>query len=566
MLSVFFRLAATGGICILAMAIWLLPAAQAVAATSGNELALSAMAEQDLLHKGRLFRAGPDDNFPASLDALPGWLARQQAVDGVDLLGGDYWLYLEIRNDTSPTEWVLDGSNTLIDRLEARIYAESGRVQSITSGYRNRHPFMLHYGQHVYLEPGVSKQVLIRFASPYFRSYPRFEFIEVESYRYRVLIENLIIIGCLGTLLSLSIFYTFAAFSTQDRSQLWYAAYMLCYAAGWGMVFHVPAEMIGFHDLRWHYVPFFLLPVLNTMFYREFLHLGRHYPKLEKASRFNLVVPLLLLPSCFLAMPYAHSLATVVITIWLVMALVSGIVSWRGGFRPARYFVLAFVALLIPGLIILPANVGLLPQLVRNAELFTLMGGTLDGLLLAFALADRVKLLSEQKDAYLAQMNEALALAHTDALTGIGNRYAFDRHLDDRFQFGNAGADHAQLLVLIDLDGLKTINDRHGHSTGDDLLRRFAEGLKRRCGEVGEVFRLGGDEFAIIARSQHEARLRTNLADIEKHLVSGGFAEAGISYGIAFAPESKDAAGLVTLADARMYEHKASRKQLRARS
>ncbi|TGN40243.1 hypothetical protein E5Q11_08140 [Marinobacter confluentis] len=62
------------------------------------------------------------------------------------------------------------------------------------------------------------------------------------------------------------------------------------------------------------------------------------------------------MPSCFLAVGYAHSLATVVITIWLALALISGTLAWRRGYRPARYFVFAFVALIIPGALILPAK------------------------------------------------------------------------------------------------------------------------------------------------------------------------------------------------------------------
>ena len=219
-----------------------------------------------------------------------------------------------------------------------------------------------------------------------------------------------------------------------------------------------------------------------------------------------IVLPLLLLPSCFIALPYAHSFATVAISVWLSLALASGIACWRKGFRPARYFVWAFIALVLPALVILPANLGLAPQWVRNAEFFTLMRGTLDGLLLAFAISDRIKLMAEQKNSYMVQMNEALALANTDALTLIGNRYAFDRHLGECFEQGAKveDRDKAPILVLIDLDGLKIINDRYGHATGDDLLRRFAQGLQSDLRPHGKAFRLGGDEFAILAELAYE--------------------------------------------------------------
>ncbi|HEX8403332.1 MAG TPA: ATP-binding protein, partial [Duganella sp.] len=159
------------------------------------------------------------------------------------------------------------------------------------------------------------------------------------------------------------------------------------------------------------YVPFFLLPVLSTLFYTTFLRLREYAPRLYKLSRVNIVLPLLTLPSCFFFLSYAHTIATIVITIWMTMALTSGIVVWRRGYQPARFFVLGFVALMVPGLLILPANVGLIPAVVVNAQLFTLLGGTLDGVLLAFALADQIRLLrntlEQRVQERTAQLSEA---------------------------------------------------------------------------------------------------------------------------------------------------------------
>ena len=135
--------------------------------------------------------------------------------------------------------------------------------------------------------------------------------------------------------------------------------------------------------------------MFSTLFYTSFLRLRTHAPRLYALSRINLTLPLVLLPSCFLFLSYAHTLATIAITIWMTLALVSGIVVWRRGYQPARYFVLGFCALMLPGFVILPANVGLIPALVDNSQLFTLLGGTLDGILLAFALADQIRLLRD---------------------------------------------------------------------------------------------------------------------------------------------------------------------------
>jgi diguanylate cyclase (GGDEF)-like protein len=87
--------------------------------------------------------------------------------------------------------------------------------------------------------------------------------------------------------------------------------------------------------------------------------------------------------------------------------------------------------------------------------------------------------------------------ARTDTLTGLANRKGFDEHLElfsaiaRRYKSGLA-------LALFDLDGLKQINDRHGHAAGDAALAHFASILRSSSRESDFISRIGGDEFAIL--------------------------------------------------------------------
>ena len=87
--------------------------------------------------------------------------------------------------------------------------------------------------------------------------------------------------------------------------------------------------------------------------------------------------------------------------------------------------------------------------------------------------------------------------ASTDSLTGLANRRSFRARLDETHSSGEAAT-----LALLDVDGLKAINDRHGHLAGDAVLRAVAEALSS-AGEPGDlVARLGGDEFAALLRTE----------------------------------------------------------------
>jgi diguanylate cyclase (GGDEF)-like protein len=90
---------------------------------------------------------------------------------------------------------------------------------------------------------------------------------------------------------------------------------------------------------------------------------------------------------------------------------------------------------------------------------------------------------------------EQRAMAHEDPLTGLANRRAFDKALDAAL----AGGEARFALLLIDVDCFKQINDRHGHSTGDRVLRELAAhaNAEVRAGDV--LARIGGDELALFA-------------------------------------------------------------------
>ena len=101
----------------------------------------------------------------------------------------------------------------------------------------------------------------------------------------------------------------------------------------------------------------------------------------------------------------------------------------------------------------------------------------------------------------LTQQQNALglmeSLAHHDPLTGLPNRTALEKHLPRVQQRSQLGKSSLALLYL-DLDGFKPVNDNHGHSVGDQVLREAAARMRASLREGDLVARLGGDEFLMI--------------------------------------------------------------------
>jgi diguanylate cyclase (GGDEF)-like protein len=120
---------------------------------------------------------------------------------------------------------------------------------------------------------------------------------------------------------------------------------------------------------------------------------------------------------------------------------------------------------------------------------------------------------------YILGANEDLLqrVSVTDPLTGLANRRLLDRRL--REELARVGRYHHPLaLILLDLDGLKTVNDRKGHEAGDNALRAVARTLQKTCRATDLVARMGGDEFAVLAPNITEVEARTLAERIRRSL------------------------------------------------
>lgn len=137
---------------------------------------------------------------------------------------------------------------------------------------------------------------------------------------------------------------------------------------------------------------------------------------------------------------------------------------------------------------------------------------------------------SELQAADEARRSERLALeAATDALTGLSNRRAWNElmaHEEERC--GRYG--HPAAVLVLDIDGLKRINDSAGHAAGDALIVRTAQALRTAARQNDVVARLGGDEFAMLAIECDRAGAEALLERTRRAL-----REAGVSASVGMA-------------------------------
>lgn len=156
-------------------------------------------------------------------------------------------------------------------------------------------------------------------------------------------------------------------------------------------------------------------------------------------------------------------------------------------------------------------------------------------------------------------------LADHDALTGLANRRAVDRHLDQLVTRVAAGDALGVVVLFVDLNEFKTINDDFGHAVGDELLAavaaRLARSVRRHGGDL--VGRLGGDEFVLLVEGNpfevgESAMARAREAFAGPFLLASGPQSVSASIGLASVSTGTHASvdDLLTQADHAMYEHK----------
>ena len=222
----------------------------------------------------------------------------------------------------------------------------------------------------------------------------------------------------------------------------------------------------------------------------------------------------------------------------------------------SRRMTLLTLALIVLGLVVVvladpTPNGGDVTTLVSVATICALVAPTTSLL----ASRQRHDLRRAERRLHRSQRESSLRRTEAliDALTGVGNRRAFDEDvmaaLVDRRQ--NSGL----LLAVLDVDGLKAVNDTFGHAAGDRALQAIAAALRLSVRAEDRLYRLGGDEFAALCTGGDRAALAARLG----HYVEADVPRVGrirASIGVAHAQPGDEPLVITSRADAALYETK----------
>ncbi|MEP3163591.1 MAG: diguanylate cyclase [Marinobacter sp.] len=534
---------------------------------------------------------------PAELSADSLW----KAANGHDLVfshtNAVYWVRLNVRNSGATRQlWYLKLNYPLLDEVT---FWQAGEdvTEAIATG--DQYPFMSRGIDYRYfllpvtLGGNENTTITIRIQSSGALNVP----LSLETPAATIAQSNhLTLVHGLfyGALLVFSAFNLLLFFSSGTAYYFYNAFYMaslglfLFAMGGFANQYFWP-DSTGFANTS-NPMLMSISSLAMTLFGRSFLEVHPH-SRADRVLKGLALVSLALLAFAFM-LPYNKSivLSTTVALMIIASLFVIGLVRWRQGYLPAKWYVMAWSGMLAGALIYSLAAFGYLADFLAR-EIFMQVAVGAQVILLNYAMVQRWRLLNQklldveqnartnlelkvhERTAQLRntmreleRANRQLAtLSLNDALTGLHNR----RHLDNLLPELCAESRRSGLpltIALLDADHFKAVNDDWGHDFGDQCLQHMADILRRHVKRPRDVaIRFGGEEFAILlpgTGSDGACRLCEQiLEDLAGSRITTGSGESVIltmSAGVATLATGEDERELFRRADDALYRAKAA--------
>lgn len=527
------------------------------------------------------------------------FIPSEKEVPSFSFTASAYWFRLDLANvDSSVQHWLLESQYPPLDRINIYLIDAENNVTTYRGG--DKLPFSQRALKHrnvtfkVPLAKGETVRIYIKVRTEGSLQLP-LVLRSPEALLAKDHEEQFALGIFYGVLIAMLLYNLMIFASIRDINYLYYVSYI----AGWTLL-QMSLNGLGFEYLwpespKWaNMATTFFIGFANmsvVQFARGFLQTSLHLPRFDRMLKYGAAFCIvIMLCSIFASYTIAIKLGTIASLVLAIAVVSAGTWSLKIGVRQARYFMLAWSALLLGIVVYTLKTFGVVPSSTFT-EYGMQIGSAFEVVLLSFALAHRMRLLKEdneriQREATetlerrvqertleldqallgLSDANEKLKdLNHTDGLTGINNRAYFDEQFEVEWQRSMRIRSPIGLLML-DIDHFKRFNDTHGHLGGDACLKQVALAIQQAIRRPADkCYRYGGEEFIAVLPHTDMAgsafiaeRICKAVADLEL-ILDGQKIQVTLSIGVCSVipdREGPTSESLIAHADQALYQAK----------
>ncbi|GGZ71252.1 ATP-binding protein [Paraglaciecola chathamensis] len=360
---------------------------------------------------------------PHYREPLQEWLGTFEQHNPNDPFKDRYVTAFEIYNDTQNEQWFIYPSGSVIETVQVSLYSQHSPVESSISGLDHNNIYPLHYGSKLSIPAGETATLLMVFDSDFFFAPIKIVLETEEHMLTSVANHNVILFICFGIYLALGLYNLFIYIVMRDTQYLFYALSTLFYASAWAAIFGVFEYLNLFSAKDWLMPGFLLGCAFSAFFQIEFF-------RLNLTAKRTMLFLLALGCLCLLALPiafYNQALGLIIVSILTTAVLLTGLsvglVAWKRGYKPARYFVIASLCVIIPNVVGNLLNLRVLPSINVDIYLLGFIGIAADTLILAFALAEKMRLVNLRNSQLKSQLKQTVEF-RTQALREANQKLA----------------------------------------------------------------------------------------------------------------------------------------------
>ncbi|MFW8592160.1 GGDEF domain-containing protein [Glaciecola sp. 2405UD65-10] len=374
-----------------------------------------------------------------------------------------------------------------------------------------------------------------------------------DFYQYQNL-NNALSIAGITTMLVLALLAALVYVGTRKIVSISCAGYLGLHGIGWAAASGLIDDTLNLsiNSTYWGILIFPYAIACASQFVCALFDCKLNHKKLYKFLRYLSIGAVLVgIVNCLIPFTYAFWLSHILASFWVVVTLTVAVFMLKKRDYRAKYFLLGNLLYSASLAYYIAAHSQFFGALAYS-ESVVVVALSIDCICILLCLSEwfRLKRVDFDKHQYLSRI---------DVMTQLGNRFALNESVTNLEEF--------YVVVYVDLDGLKMVNDKKGHQEGDKLIIKTANLMKQSLSAYGGVYRSGGDEFIALLNS-HSVAETEELEAKAWRIMETLSAElgrtwqwAGLSFGIATSLEESSVYDCISLADKRMYTYKASNKE-----